>query len=374
MASERIDAPPHSALGLWLRNLLCLLVPLACCVHLATGPHRWEWTLVSLVGLFSIDGLERLPWVERSAPPADLPGAPFTALLYVLAALQLANVTLLCWRLEGEGLSPLLTFDAVVTVLWCAMASSGSIVLAHELVHRPRAHHFQLARLLLVTVLYEHFATEHVRGHHVRVGTPADPATAQLGERFWPFMRRTVPAQLASAFELERRRLGLEDAGLLSPLWLRHRVVQGIVVEVAILAGMLTLLGPAALVGFALQALLAVVSLEAVNYFEHWGLERSGGAVEAQHSWDCDAWFTQYALVGLSRHADHHRRVSTPYQQLELLDGAPMLPASYGVMVELAIFQNAKFQRLMTEELGRKGLLAAPRPSHAPRATKRLSP
>lgn len=46
-------------------------------------------------------------------------------------------------------------------------------------------------------MLYEHFATEHIRGHHVRVGTSADPATARFGETRVEHFNRNVPDQLA---------------------------------------------------------------------------------------------------------------------------------------------------------------------------------
>ncbi len=56
--------------------------------------------------------------------------------------------------------------------------------------------------------------TEHLRGHHVRVGTPDDPATARFGEAYEPFFRRTVPAQFRSAWRLELTRLGDAEMSL----------------------------------------------------------------------------------------------------------------------------------------------------------------
>ena len=39
---------------------------------------------------------------------------------------------------------------------------------------------------------YGHFYIEHNRGHHVRVATPEDPASARFGETFWEFLPRSV--------------------------------------------------------------------------------------------------------------------------------------------------------------------------------------
>src|SRR5262249_14102670 len=107
----------------------------------------------------------------------------------------------------------------------------SGIVVAHELIHRREAHWRLLGRMLMGLVLYEHFYTEHVRGHHVRVGTPDDPATARFGESFFAFFRRTVPAQWRSAWRLEARRLGDEHMRWYDPRMLKSRVVHGLLAE-----------------------------------------------------------------------------------------------------------------------------------------------
>jgi alkane 1-monooxygenase len=107
---------------------------------------------------------------------------------------------------------------------------------------------------------------------------------------------------------------------------------------------------------FLLQAVMAIGALEAVNYFEHWGLMRGGRKVQPVDSWDSEARFTYYSLVGLTRHADHHAHASRPYQALRLFDDSPKLPRGYHGMVRLVVFRNRHFQRVMTEELRRRAL------------------
>src|SRR5262249_30456422 len=153
-------------------------------------------------------------------------------------------------------------------------------VLAHELIHRPRRVLREFGRLILATVLYEHFYTEHVRGHHVRVGTKDDPATARFGESFNRFYVRTVPAQFRSAWRLEAARLGDADMKWYDPRMLGSRVVHGLLFESALLISIGAFFGKAAVVVFLLQAWWATRALEVVNYFEHWGLSRAGGRVE----------------------------------------------------------------------------------------------
>ena len=136
---------------------------------------------------------------------------------------------------------------AVMVVSGTTAGYSG-IVIAHELVHRRgRFDHF-LGRLLLMFVCYEQFATEHVRGHHPRLGTREDPATARFGESLYDFVRRTIPAQFKSAWRLEKIRLGDEHMTLRDARMLRHRVLQGVVGEVLITLGYLFAFGPLAMV------------------------------------------------------------------------------------------------------------------------------
>ncbi len=56
---------------------------------------------------------------------------------------------------------------------------------AHELGHKKEAHERWLSKIALAQIFYGHFYIEHNRGHHVRVATPEDPASARLGETFY---------------------------------------------------------------------------------------------------------------------------------------------------------------------------------------------
>jgi alkane 1-monooxygenase len=235
-------------------------------------------------------------------------------------------------------------------------AGYSGIVVAHELVHRKNRFQFFLGRLLLMFVWYEHFATEHVRGHHPRLGTRDDPATARFGETFREFLWRTVPAQWKSAYELECIRLGDEHMKLWDPRMLRHRVLQGLLAQVAITAGYFVVFGWIAALFFVLQARMAILLLEVVNYIEHWGITRAGRAVTTVDSWDTDNWFTLYTLVGLSRHSDHHARASRHYQMLRRFDESPKMPSGYYGTILMALIQNQRYRDLAAAELRRKGL------------------
>ncbi|MFW5875462.1 MAG: alkane 1-monooxygenase [Myxococcota bacterium] len=339
---------------IWARHLACFVMPLASLAFVLTGPHRWYEALPFLLVIVASVVADFRSGREHRQPSPDTPKWPFDAVLYALVAIQVANVVLFAkmFAAPGPNLVDALVDGGVGVIMIGTSSGYSGIVVAHELIHRKENYMRQLGRLLLVTVGYEHFYTEHVRGHHKRVGTPEDPATARFGETFPRFKWRTIPAQFRSAWNLEKARLG-------SDYWKpwKNRVSQGVVAEVGFAAGLGTVFGPWALLVHVLQAHTAVTLLECVNYFEHWGLVRQGKKVTAVDSWDTDSAFTYYSLVGLSRHADHHALASRPYQELRHVDESPKLPVGYFGMVVWTLMGNSKKLRAhLTAELERRKL------------------
>ncbi len=67
-----------------------------------------------------------------------------------------------------------------------------AINVGHELIHRNNKAERFLGGVLLASVCYGVFKVEHVRGHHLRVGTADDPATARLNETAYAFVPRAI--------------------------------------------------------------------------------------------------------------------------------------------------------------------------------------
>ena len=155
---------------------------------------------------------------------------------------------------------------------------------------------------MLCTVCYEHFVITHKRGHHLNLGMPDDIATAQSGESFKDYWRRICIGYLKYAWRSEQERFS--NSSLTNRL-IQNQVLQGIVGETAILIFILVYWGWLAAVMFIYQALVAVRILEAVNYFQHWGLE--GGQFGNTYGWVSPSWISRYALIGLSHHIGHHQ-------------------------------------------------------------------
>ena len=236
------------------------------------------------------------------------------------------------------ALSPLETVGFVISVGLCSGAIGINV--AHELAHRVN-HPFEplLARIMLCTVGYMHWAIEHVAGHHRNVATPPDPATARLGESFYAFWPRTVFGGYLSAWHIESQRLRRQGRMVFS---LRHRIIQYTLLQLMWLVALMLIFNTAVVLYCLAQSLVAISLLEIVNYMQHYGLlrhkidETRYEPVQPHHSWNSCHRLTNYFLFNLQRHSDHHYRPQRRYQILRHYDTTPQFGTGYGGMVLLA--------------------------------------
>jgi alkane 1-monooxygenase len=235
----------------------------------------------------------------------------------------------------GAILSAALTFAAVGTNI------------GHELTHRTTDRAAMIAgRWLLALTFDAEFAIEHVYGHHRRLATPADPATARRGEHFYTYLRRSLLGQTRSAFELERDRL--EKLGHGTWTW-HNRYLRGWLLTGAIAAGFTVVGGGAALLVFVLAGLAGRTVLEAVNYFEHYGLVRDPDApVEPRHSWNSNRMLSNVVLFNLARHSHHHAEGDAQFWQLRAYREAPTLPYGYLTCMLLVYVAPGWYRNRMT--------------------------
>lgn len=316
---------------------LSLLLPAV----VITGNLGYAWPGAGIaLALFAYPLLDLLLGESREQPPTA--GAPlfFDAILYAHVALQFAMVGSLLWLASGAAA---LTLELALATGSTGVGSGISgIVVAHELVHRPRRWERALGTALLWSVSYLHFETEHVRGHHRTVGTDGDPASAPATMGLWWFVLRTIPEQFASAWRIAAQRSG---SG-----W-RHAAAAGLLASVATFASVGALLGAVAAALFVAQSLIAIFLLEYVNYIRHWGLRRQPGErIEPWHAWQSDARLSRWVLVELTRHPEHHLTASRPFHQLRSLPDAPQLPTGYFGCFWLALLPPI-WKRVMTPRL-----------------------
>ncbi len=226
-------------------------------------------------------------------------------------------------------------------VLGVATGSIG-IVYGHELMHQsPKWERF-LGDGLTTMALYGHFRSEHLLVHHRHVGTPRDPVSARYNEGFHRFFPRVLIGSLLSSFRAERdmlARKALPWWHRTNPFW-RYVTLEFIWLFLAWLVG-----GWIGVGLFLLQAFIAVWQLELTNYVEHYGLTRrhlGNGKyehVQPHHSWNSSHRVTNYFLINLQRHSDHHYKPARRFPLLQTYseDEAPQLPFGYPLMTMLAM-------------------------------------
>lgn len=221
---------------------------------------------------------------------------------------------------------------------------TGSIGInyAHELIHRPNRFEHMLGEWMLISVLYGHFKSEHTIIHHRYVGTPRDPVTARYNETFYHFFPRVLWGCLVSAWKAEKERLDMKQI----PIWDRRNPF------VTYIGGSLLFILLAALIGgwmgifwFVFQSFIAIWQLEMVNYVEHYGLTRKhlgDGKYEQvypRHSWNAAQKVSNWFLINLQRHSDHHYKPGRRFPLLQNYDQneAPQLPYGYPLMTAMAM-------------------------------------
>jgi alkane 1-monooxygenase len=269
---------------------------------------------------------------------------------YVFIPIQYAGLVFACRLWADGGLS---TVDSIGLALTMGMVAGIAINTAHELGHKRAGLEKWLSKVALAQSGYGHFFIEHNRGHHVRVATPEDPASARLGESFWAFLPRTVSGSLSSAWGIERARL--DRVG--HSVWSIHNdILQAWTMTVGLFALLAIVFGPVVLPYLLVQAVLGFSLLEVVNYLEHYGLLRQrkeDGRYERclpQHSWNSNNVVSNVLLYHLQRHSDHHANPTRRYQALRHVEEAPQLPTGYAGMIVLAWFPSL-WRRVMDRRL-----------------------
>lgn len=236
-------------------------------------------------------------------------------------------------------------FGKIGVALSAATVAGVGINTAHELGHKREKLERWLAKITLAQVCYGHFYVEHNRGHHVRVATPEDPASARFGESFWEFLPRSVVGGIRSAWELEAQRIRRTGKNPWNPrTWADNDVINALAMSVLFWGVMIAVFGVALIPYVLINAVYGSSLLESVNYLEHYGLVRqkqASGRYERctpQHSWNSDHIVTNLFLYHLQRHSDHHANPTRRYQTLRSFDDSPNLPAGYGALIGVTYF------------------------------------
>ncbi len=337
-----------SALPFWMSFGL---IPLAWACAIWWG--GWAALILPLFTWYLFSGLDA--WLGRYSENAD-PQTPDTGLTYyrlvtlVWVPAQLITVFGILWLVTHTGGNSGIGEWALFAALGVLSGTVG-INYSHELMHQKTKIERWAADVLLGSVLYSHFRSEHLLVHHRYVGTPKDPVTARYNEGFHRFFPRVLWQCLVSAFRAEQAMLARKgkpwwDGS--NPFW-RYWAIEGGFLILSFGIG-----GWWGVFLFATQAFWAILQLELVNYVEHYGLTRKhlgDGKYEhvmPRHSWNADHKASNWLLINLQRHSDHHYKPDRRFPLLQTYgaDDAPQLPYGYPVMTMAALVPSV-WRRIM---------------------------
>ncbi|WP_373634918.1 alkane 1-monooxygenase [Yoonia sp. SS1-5] len=326
------------------------LIPLAIVSAIYGG---WTLILLPLSTWYLFTGLDYVAGLNTANPDLDTPETDLywhKLITLIWTPVQLLTIFGLLWYVVA-------TDHLHWVEEWALFAGFGvisgtvGITYAHELMHqRPKSERW-LADILLASVLYSHFRSEHLLVHHRHVATPRDPVTARYGESFYRFFPRVLKECLISSFKAEAAMLARKGRpwhDLSNPFWRYWMLQAGFVVLAALIGGWWGVFL------FTVQAFWAVFQLELVNYVEHYGLTRKqlgDGKYEhvlPRHSWNAAHRASNWLLINLQRHSDHHYKPDRRFPLLQTYgpDEAPQLPFGYPVMTMSALSPTI-WRRLM---------------------------
>lgn len=257
---------------------------------------------------------------------------------YVLLAIFLSN--------SAEEQSTLTRIGHIVSMgLACGVLGINA---AHELGHRKTKREQWMSKALLLSSSYMHFFIEHNRGHHKKVATEEDPASARKGESIYAFWWRSIVQSFVSAWNLEAERLRRKS---LPVIHIENEMIRFIIYQLSFIGLIYLIFGTQSVLAFVLASLIGILLLESVNYIEHYGLSREKKGVVYEkvkhiHSWNSNHPLGRLLLLELSRHSDHHYNASRSYPILRHHDESPQMPTGYPGMMILALIPPLWF-RLM---------------------------
>ncbi|MEV6095841.1 alkane 1-monooxygenase [Nocardia sp. NPDC051981] len=341
MVGKRLGSPDPKR-HLWVLGLIapgCALLPSQLVLHTKLEVFWWIGPIIILIAIPFLD------WVvgEDGTNPRDEDyellsnDRYYRWCTYMFLPIQVVGLIIAAYMWAGDDLS---VVDKLGLAATLGFVSGIGINAAHELGHRVERLERWLSKMALAQSAYGHFFVEHNKGHHARVATPDDPASARMGESLWEFLPRSVIGGFRSAIHLEGERLRRKGHRWFS---VHNHILQAWAMTLVLFGGLLAVYGWRVLPYLLLQAVIGAGLLETVNYVEHYGLLRrkrpNGGWARCSpsDSWNSDRLVTNIFMFHLQRHSDHHANPGRRYQTLRTSAEAPQLPAGYATMILLAL-------------------------------------
>ena len=193
--------------------------------------------------------------------------------------------------------------------------------------------------MLFMPCLYMHFYIEHNYGHHIKVATPDDGATAKYNQSVYSFWFTSTTKQYVDAWKKQMELLKMKNLSFFS---IKNDMLWYHIIQPVYLLAVFALFSTKALVFAIIAGVIAFLFLECINYIEHYGLLRNKNAsgryerVQSHHSWNSNHNIGRIVLYELTRHSDHHFKSSKKYQILKSYEESPQLPFGYPASILLS--------------------------------------
>ncbi len=337
---------------------LCLpysLLPLTGIVPHAITGNPWWFALP--FGLAYIAGplLDSIIGEDRNNPPQEVisqleQDRYYRYLTYACVPLHFLSLVISAWY-AGTGDLGVAAFVALAII--AGLTSGLAINTAHELGHKNSRIEKLLAKIVLAVPAYGHFSVDHNLGHHRNVSTPADPASARMGESIYKFALRELPGAFFEAWSLEKDRLARRGKSSWNP---GNQILQSFAITALLSLALVLAFGWPMIPFLLLHNAFAWWQLTSANYVEHYGLLRERDATgkyercQPHHSWNSNHVYSNLVLLHLERHSDHHTHPTRRYQSLRHYDDLPSLPSGYFGSYLLAYIPRLWF-RVMDKRL-----------------------
>lgn len=128
--------------------------------------------------------------------------------------------------------------------------------IAHEIFHKNGIHRYT-GTIHMVKNLYMHFTYEHLYGHHRRVATPEDPASAEKGDNVYTFFINSFLGSYKSVYKMEKEKN--------KPFYLNYAVLS-VICSALFISLMFKVYGIQGGLLYLVIAFGSIFYLEAINY------------------------------------------------------------------------------------------------------------
>ncbi len=236
------------------------------------------------------------------------------------------------------------------TAIWLLYAIpvgvTGTLTLniCHEFMHAKYAHQKIAARLVASLQFWSVHEYEHLFIHHRNETscTEEDTSYAKLNQSVYSYTFQVIRSNYQNAWKVQKQISQREKKSFYNLV--NNPLLQILLLSISIPIAIALFVGEKACLFFLLQAITSMILFSVTTYHQHYGLTRrknKEGIYEPfnyMNVWNSDHYLTSRFHLNLSHHAHHHMHQFCPYQNLKIIENAPLLPFGYLTALLVSLF------------------------------------